>query len=169
MKLYFYGSNRKDDRDETGSGVIAFAVPDIGFVFRSAHRGDALECEYFALLTLCRFVEANGKIFKNQKLEFMGDSTAVVHRVGNSADPLANTPVLRLGLHKQALLFKKKLGFNLHWVPFKENRAALELTLQPTLKGRSLTAELVTDFLGVELFKKPGSPPGGSRDGSALF
>jgi hypothetical protein len=168
VKLYFYGSNRKIDRDESGSGVIAFAVPDIGFVFRSAHRGDALECEYFALLTLSRFVEANAKIFKGQKLEFMGDSTAVVHRVGGSAGPLVISPILRLGLHKQALVFKKKLGFSLHWVPLKENRAALELNMQPTVKSQSLASELVTDFLGVEHFKKPGSS-GGSRDGSALY
>lgn len=142
--MYFFGTNRSENKEEVGSGMIAFAVPDVGFVFRSVHRGAALECEYQALLALCRFVEANPGIFKGQKLEVLGDSTAVVYQV--SLKDLSVNGVQQL--RDQALAFKRKLGFSILWMPRQENRAALEMTSQPTIKNK---LELKTDFL--ETFK----------------
>lgn len=167
MKLFFFGSNRNEKRDQTGRGVIAFCVQDIGFVFRSTHWGDALECEYQALLALCRFVEANGKIFRGQRLEFLCNSTAVVHRLGAPVDPAAPAYPDHSRLQRQAVVFKKKLGFTLHWIPVKENRAALHIALQPTVKGTALASELVTDILGT--FKPKRTPSTGNSNHSVPF
>ena len=173
VKLYFYGSNRLERREENGVGIITFAIPDIGFLFRSAHRGNALECEYHALLTLCRFVEANTVLFKGQRLEFLGDSTAAVYQVSRPAGsfrlvdhslkdsaaplPMANGESSRLLERLRA--FKKKLGFSLLWVPLSENRAAEEVACYPTVKNFPLSEKLNTSFL--EAFgPKKNSDPG---------
>ncbi|MCI0405998.1 MAG: hypothetical protein L0209_08005 [candidate division Zixibacteria bacterium] len=173
MKLYFYGSNRRETREEIGLGLIAFAVPDIGFVFRSAHKGNALECEHYALLTLCQFVEANAGLFKGQKLEFLGDSTAVVYQAGrpegsfrvadHSSKDTAISPPAANGASARLLerlrAFKKKIGFSLFWVPLSENRAAEQTVHHPTVKNSPLSEKLNTSFL--EAFgPKKNSDPG---------
>jgi len=172
MKLFFFGSNRQDRPEEVGWGVIAFAAPDIGFVFRSAHRGTGLECEYQALLALCRFVEANGAVFKAQKLEVMGDSTAVVYQLSlpfdlsNGSEMLRGFPIIPaiLPLREQALQFKKKLGFSVFWVPPAENRAARKVGSQPTIKEKM---KLNTEFL--ETFKPNKAAGLRNKNGSVLF
>lgn len=176
VKLYFYGANRRERREETGPGIIAFAIPDIGFIFRSAHKGTALECEYYAFLTLCQFVEANAGLFKGQKLEFLGDSTAVVYQVrrpghsvqtsspslqGFPADVYATKGVPARFLER-LLVFKKKLGFSILWVPFSENRAAEQAAFHPNIKNSPLSDKLNTSFLEAILPKKnpeSGFPP----------
>ena len=156
VKLYFYGSNRRERREESGLGIIAFAVPDIGFVFRSAHKGTALECEGYALLTLCQFVEGNTGLFKGQKLEFLGDSTAAVYQVSQPGISARAAGQSRQGLpadgYPARLLerlraFKKKLGFSIRWVPVSENRAAEQAALHPTVKNPPLSEKLNTSFL----------------------
>jgi len=168
VKLFFYGTNRLNRREESGLGIIAFAVPDIGFVFRSAHRGSALECEYYALLTLCQFVEANAGFFNGQKLEFLGDSAAVVYQAGQtkglfrpngqsltaSAAPVLPPHGATIRLLERLWAFKKKLGFSLLWVPLSENRAAALAALHPTVKNSLLTEKLNTSFLEVYKPKK---------------
>ena len=173
MKLYFYGTNHRDKREESGLGMIAFAVPDIGFVFRSAHKGTAFECEYYALLTLCQFVEANAGLFKGQKLEFLGDSTAVVYQISQPGVPLRAAGLAIEGLPadvnpadraparllERLRTFRKKLGFSLLWVPVSENRAAEQAALHPTVKNFPLSEKLNTSFL--EAFgPKKNSDPG---------
>lgn len=172
VKLYFYGTNRRERREESGVGVIAFAVPNIGFLFRSAHKGSALDCEYYALLTLCQFVEANAGLFNGQKLEFLGDSTAAVYQVSQPGVPHraasrsiqglptdvnpANGALARLLERLQT--FKKKLGFSLLWVPVSENRAAEQAALHPTVKNSPLSEKLNTSFLEAFSQKKNSDP-----------
>ncbi len=172
VKLYFYGTNRLDRREEGGLGMIAFAVPDIGFVFRSAHKGNALECEYYALLTLCQFVEANAGLFKGQKLEFLGDSTAVVYqasqpdsslRLADTSLRTATLPVPATNGATARLLerlraFKKKLGFSLLWIPLSENRAAEQAIHHPILRNSPLPEKLNTSFLEAFEQKKSHDP-----------
>lgn len=171
VKLYFYGSNRLGRREESGVGIIAFAVPDIGFLFRSAHRGSALECELYALLILCQFVEANSELLKGQKLEFLGDSAAAVYQanqpegMSHSADrSLLSTTVgpvhpsngTTVQLVERLRAFRRKLGFSLLWVPVSENRAATEAAFHPTIKNSPLVGKLNTSFL--ESFKRNPGP-----------
>ena len=173
MRLYFYGTNRRENREEAGLRIISFAIPDIGFIFRSAHRGTALECEYQALVILCQFVEANAGLFQGRKLEFLGDSAAVAYQVGRagastrfsgqtlkgfSADTDAPSGP-RPQFLERILAFQKKLGFSIGWVPALENRAAEQAALHPTVKNFPLSEKLDTSFL--EAFKtKRNSEPG---------
>lgn len=172
VKLYFYGANRLERREESGLGIIAFAAPDIGFVFRSAHKGNALECEYYALLTLCQFVEANAGLFKGQKLEFLGDSTAVVYQASQpegslrpadrslkaSVASIHTTNGVSARLLERLRAFKKKLGFSLLWVPLSENRAAEQAVHHPTIKNSPLSEKLNTSFLEAFGSKKNSDP-----------
>jgi len=165
VKLFFYGTNRRENREKAGLGIISFAIPDIGFIFRSAQKGTALECEYQALIKLCQFVEANAGLFKGRKLEFLGDSAAVVYQVsqggassrfprpplkGFSADG-GSQPGPQPRVLERILAFKKKLGFSILWVSALENRAAEQAALHPTVKNFRLPEKLDTSFL--EVFK----------------
>lgn len=172
MKLYFYGTNRLEKREEAGVGLIAFAVPEIGFFFRSAHKGNALECECYALFTLCQFVEANAGLFKGQRLDFLGDSTFVVYQtsrregaippVGQTRPTLVSDGFNSKGaparLSERIHDFKKKLGFSIRWVPLSENRAAEQAAGHPTVKDFPLSEKLNTSFLEAFGPKKSSDP-----------
>jgi len=56
MKCYFYGTTNSDDPSITTDGVVSFAIPDTGIVFKSRWVGNQIECQYAALLSLLRFI-----------------------------------------------------------------------------------------------------------------
>jgi hypothetical protein len=67
-------------------------------------------------------VEINPHLFKSRTVEIFGDSFTVVHQVnqkmlcGKALEPYRN----------MALLYKKKFGYSLVWIPKNENPAIPE-------------------------------------------
>lgn len=121
MKCYFYGSNLTDDKLIRSRGVISFAIPDYGVLFRAQHYGSTYECEYAAALALVRFIQLNQSHFRAIKPRFLTDSALVVYQVKGRV-----TTAQRLKRFRDLLQFyKRKIGFELEWVPSKMNRALM--------------------------------------------
>ncbi len=119
MNCYFYGSNLHDEKLVTNRGVISFAVPDYGVMFRAQYEGNRYECEYAAGIALIRFMQLNQQHFTKRGIKLMTDSPIVVYQVNNR---LAATGSL-LRFRDLILFYRRKFGFELKWVPTQMNRA----------------------------------------------
>jgi len=146
MKCYFYGTNSSEDMGERKEGIISFAIPDIGVVYRTRFRGDRIECEYMALTSLFEFLDSNSEIMTNQNLDILGDSAVVVYQL-NGKMPVFT----RLIRHYRKIeQYRGKLKFRISWTPTSLNRAAMALPDLPPLKSK---IKLDFSFAG----KKPGT------------
>lgn len=127
MKAYFYAHCHNPVPHEQGPGVIAFSLPDLGFTFRLALRATPSEFPYRALVALIDFLESNRKVWNRQKLELCTDCAPLIYQVlGDMAAPA------RVQIDLGTIRIKKRqLGFTLHWVAPKENRARHNVSLQP--------------------------------------
>lgn len=119
MRCYFWGTNNHAERDQRGSGVLSFAIPDWGVQFRSAHAGTATECEYGGLLALLHFVGTNPRVFEKITLEILSDAAAVVYQVNRK------TPVPPAEARHWALVrrLRERRPFDLIWIPSEQNPA----------------------------------------------
>jgi hypothetical protein len=120
MKCYFYGSNLLPDKLAKNRGLISFAIPDYGVLFRSQYEGNRYECEYAAAIALIRFVQLNQEHFQGKALELLTDSPIVVYQVNNR---IATTKTLQR-FRDLIFFYKRKLSFELVWVPASMNRAS---------------------------------------------
>lgn len=130
MQCFVYGSNLNEDNTRKNRGVVAFAVPDIGLMFKGGFIGSQTECEYMSLLTLLRFVEQNPKAFADSRLDILSDAAAMVYQVSGRA-PSTSLADKYLPLVQH---FRKKMNFSMHWVPQKENSAFEGIYDLPPLK-----------------------------------
>lgn len=119
MKCYFFGSNLTSDKLASNRGLISFSIPDYGVVFRSQYTGNCYECEYAAAIALIRFLQLNQEHFQGKALKFLTDSPIVVYQVNNK---IATTKALQR-FRDLMLFYKRKLGFELKWIPSSMNRA----------------------------------------------
>ncbi len=121
MHCYVYGKMLEAD-SRTKRGIVAFAVPDLGILFKSNFSGWQIECEYMALLTFLRFVEKNPKVFAHNRIEILSSSASLVF----DATGKAPRHVRARKFKKTVEHFRKKIPFSLHWIAEQDN---------PTLEG----------------------------------
>ncbi len=118
MECYFT-SHSIESESGKHNALLSFTIPDLGIAFRAQFAGNDVECEYASLLSLLEFVEINPQLFKNKTVEIFGDSFEVINQVNKKMfcekqfEPYRN----------MALLFKKKIPYNLAYVPTRENPA----------------------------------------------
>ena len=119
MQCFFYATTRREENSAKFNGVLSFAIPDMGIVFRAQYKGTPEECEYASLLALLEFVELNPHLFEKRHIEIYGDSFMVIHQVNmklvckKDLEPFRN----------MALGYKKKIDYTLGWIPKTENLA----------------------------------------------
>ncbi len=123
MKCYFYGTNLHEQKLVSKQGLISFAIPDYGVLFRAQYIGNRYECEYAAGIALIRFLQLNAEHFKNKAVTLMTDSPIVVYQVNNKLAAINSLQKFR----DLFLYYKRKLNFELQWVPTKMNRAEMGL------------------------------------------
>jgi hypothetical protein len=128
MKCYFHAQEIHTS-DSNEKGVVAFAIPDIGVVYRAVASGDQLTREYAAVLRLLEFIDTNTEILSNQKLEILGDSALVVYQLSGRI-PVSSSHV---PLFRQVQRFRARLSYDVSWVPSSLNRAAMGLPDLPPL------------------------------------
>jgi len=131
MRCYVYGSNLDEERTRKNKGVVAFAIPDLGLMFKSGFTGSQSECEYVSLLTFLRFVELNPKVFGAAELEILSDAAAMVYQVSGKAPETT----LAARYLPTVQYYQKKLHFSVHWIPPQENTAVEGIFDLPPLKS----------------------------------
>ena len=141
MQCFVYGSNLNDDNTRQAPGIVAFAVPDIGLMFKSGFTGSQTECEYMSLLTFLRFVEQNPKAFSGSRLDILSDAAAMVYQVSGKA-PTTSLAAKFLPLVHQ---FQKKLNFSVHWIPPQSNPAFEGIYDLPPMKSAPPINTQLTD------------------------
>ncbi|HEX9912963.1 MAG TPA: hypothetical protein VGB01_06945 [candidate division Zixibacteria bacterium] len=121
MECYFYGTIRVGEEKERFNGVVSFAIPDLGIIFRAQYKGSPPECEYASLLALLEFIEQNPNLFKSKRIEIYGDSFMVVHQVNMQMHCAKELEPYR----NMALGYKKKIPYVLNWIPKHDNPALI--------------------------------------------
>ncbi len=117
LKCYISAQTCLRNKEKRQTGLVGFAIPDLGVFFKARYLGSHYELEYFSLLALARFIESNGKVFKGQKLSILCSSPLLVYQMTQKSlcqkevEPHRNL----------ALAYKKKLDFSLSWVPESQN------------------------------------------------
>jgi hypothetical protein len=131
IKCFVSAQTPFSDKDKKQKGLIGFAIPDLGILFKSAQVGSHHELEYVSLLSLLRFVELNCKAFENVKIVILCSSPLLVYQMSESA--VCQEELRR---HRNlALAYKKRLNFSVSWVPENENRAQNGMIDLPALKN----------------------------------
>lgn len=131
VKCYVSTKTLERDKEKKQNGLVSFAIPDLGILFKSKCFGSYYELEYISLLSLLRFIELNHKAFENQKISILCSSPLLVYQVSENA--LCHN---ELKQHRNlALAYKRKLSFSLSWVPESENRAQNGMIDLPSLKN----------------------------------
>lgn len=131
MKCYFHGTNSSNDTNAKYGGVISFAIPDIGVVYRTKCKGDRFECEYQALSALLEFLTANHEAISNQNIEILGDSAVVVYQLNGKMQVSSSLQ----SYYRRVERYRSKIKFKVSWTPASLNRAAMIVPKLPPLKA----------------------------------
>ena len=118
------------DKEKKQNGLISFAIPDLGVLFKTRDFGSHYQLEYKSLLALLRFIDANEKVFRNQKLNILASSPLLIYQMNENS--LCQKEVEQD--RNLALAYKRKLKFSVSWVPEGENRASGGMMDLPPLK-----------------------------------
>lgn len=119
------------NKEKKQNGLIGFAIPDLGVLFKERYFGSHYELEYVSLLVLLHFIELNHKAVEGQKINILCSSPLLVYQM--SENRACQKEVERY--RNLALAYKRKLQFSLSWVPESENRAQNGMMDLPPLKN----------------------------------
>jgi hypothetical protein len=119
MKCFFKGVVRPNEENEQFNGFVSFTIPELGIDFRGQYKGDIEECEYASLLALLEFIELNNHLFKDRRIEVLGNNFDIISQVNAMEKPSNDLePFCSL-----AQSYKKKFPYILNWIPTSENMA----------------------------------------------
>ncbi len=127
MKCYFHG--RQYEHDDSRSGLVSFAIPDLGVFYRVRQEGTTLELEYKSLVALLQFLKTNEQLISYREFDIHGDSIATVFQLAGRLP----TPSEILVFHRKIHRFRKSLRFNVSWLPSALNRAAHGIPYLPPI------------------------------------
>ncbi|MBD3219098.1 MAG: hypothetical protein GF310_12555 [candidate division Zixibacteria bacterium] len=139
MKLYFFGKCSSAFNDQPGGGIISIMMPDLGMMYRTQFEGSQKECEYTAAIMAMKFVEKNKELLCKQKIQILTDASGLIEEINHDAPVSPGNKIYR----DTVLMYLKKFGMALSWVPRSENRAA---GLVPDLPPLKLKLDLDFDF-----------------------
>ena len=131
VKCFISVKTLQQNKEKKQNGLISFAIPDLGILFKERYFGSHYELEYISLLTLLRFIEKNYKAFENQKINVLCSSPLLVYQISENTFCQKEVKPHR----NLALAYKTKLKFSLSWVPESQNRAQNGMIDVPPLKN----------------------------------
>jgi hypothetical protein len=132
LKCYISSKSIQQNREKKQIGLVSFAIPDLGILFKARYVASHYELEYVSLLALARFIETNSNAFKRQKLSILCSSSMLVYQMTQNS--LCQREVEK---HRNlALAYKKKYDFSLSWVPESENPAQNGMIDLPPVKSQ---------------------------------
>ncbi|MCK5124982.1 MAG: hypothetical protein KAR42_01895 [candidate division Zixibacteria bacterium] len=115
IKCYVAGRYLPDDPKE---GIVSFAVPEYGVLFRCSAQGNKADLEIIAFLTFLRFVEHNIDIFNSRILHIYTDFPLLVYLMNKDAIVPGMDAVVR-----EAEKYAKNIKYEVKFVHERENRA----------------------------------------------
>jgi hypothetical protein len=131
IQAFFFGTSFGERVNGRPVGLTGFAIPDLGVVFRSRHRGGLHECQYVGLLALLKFIDDNQEQLGAYQFEILSDSTLVVYQISHRkffSSDLAP-------YYAAAIDYKSKIDYRISWVPRQENIAITGLSETPPLRS----------------------------------
>jgi len=130
LRCFIAAKVKHPDKILRQNGLVSFAIPDLGILFRASFFGSYYELEYMSLLSVLRFIELNRAVFENHKIDIYSTSSILVYQVDQKAFCQKE-----LEKHKNlAVAYKSILNFSLRWVPQSENKAENGMLDLPPLK-----------------------------------
>jgi hypothetical protein len=130
IKCFIAAKSNHQDKSIRQKGLVSFAIPDLGILFRTFYFGSHYELEYMSLLSLLRFIELNRPAFEKQKIDIYSTSSLLVYQVNQNV-----FCEKELEKHKNlAVAYKNTFNFSLSWVPQSENKAEKGMLDLPPLK-----------------------------------
>ena len=123
LQCFFCGISYGEIENGKPVGVVGFAIPDLGVIFKSKWHGSLYECQYAGLLSLLNFIEANNKNIDALQFDILTDSALLVHQI---AYKKFISPDL-LPLYQTAINYKAIINYRISWVPRDENIAIVGL------------------------------------------
>ncbi|MFH1699974.1 MAG: hypothetical protein ABIE07_05235 [Candidatus Zixiibacteriota bacterium] len=117
IKCYISGRHQIKNEKE---GIVSFAVPDYGILFRCMACGSRAELEIIAFLSFLKFAEHNLDIFKTRQLLIFTDFPLLVYLMNNGA---VGMPGMQ-AVVAEAKKYSRKMEFTVKWINEKENRSA---------------------------------------------
>jgi hypothetical protein len=131
ITCFIAAKSNHQDKSIKQRGLVSFAIPDFGILFRTFCFGSHYELEYMSLLSLLRFIELNRSAFEKQKINIYSTNSLLVYQVNQNA-----FCEKELEKHKNlAVAYKNTLNFSLSWIPQSENRAENGMLDLPPLKN----------------------------------
>jgi hypothetical protein len=127
-RLKCYVSGRPISADSR-KGILCFAVPELGILFRCAAEGNRTSLEVVAFLSFLRFAEHNLDLFKRKTLDVYSDFPALVYLVNERSAPNEQS----LQVLNQVREVARKVSFTLHWIDSDRNRAAQSIRNIPSV------------------------------------
>lgn len=131
LNCFIASKTLEQDKDKKQNGLVSFAIPDLGILFKSKYFGSYYELEYISLLSLLRFIELNQKAFDLQKINVLCSSSLIVYQL--SENTLCQEELRK---HRNlTLAYKQKFNFSVSWIPESENRAQNGMMDLPPVKN----------------------------------
>lgn len=129
IKCYVSGRHTGDTGQD---GIVSFAVPEYGVLFRCGAAGSKTDMEIIAFLTFLRFVEHNIGIFKPRTLHIYTDFPVLVYLMNKGAMVPGMDAVVR-----EAEKYAKSFTYEVKFIDGKENRAAGSVADIPAMPADS--------------------------------
>lgn len=101
-------------------GIVSFAVPDYGLLFRCLADGSRADLEVIALLSFLRFAEHNIEIFQKKELEIYTDFPILAYIMNADSIPGQGLETVR----REAQMAAQKLHYKVVYIDSPSNRAA---------------------------------------------
>ncbi len=130
MKCFISGRHLPDEKK---LGLVSFAIPDYGILFRSLAEGSRTDLEMIALFSLLRFASHNSEIFAKRELLVHTDYQLLAYLMDVNRVPEKNMR----GLRREARRIADGLTFTVRAISDCKNRAAEPVADFPVLPENS--------------------------------
>lgn len=138
------------EREGFSKGMICFAIPDFGVLFRCRTSGAILDLEFGALLSLLEFVKTKLKDEKIKEVQVLSSNPQMVFSFAGKADASEASRLRRRLLGE----YSRELKVALSYVKPVENRALVSPAEYPSVPvGKDVHLSVDSDELTKTEFK----------------
>ena len=154
LKCYVSGQVFSGNENQ---GIISFAVPEYGILFRCAISGKPADLQIISFLTFLRFTEHNKDLFKKRELHIFTDFPPLVYLMNEGSFPGQGMEAVR----QQAQKYAKDIIHKVKWINHKDNRAAGSIVEIPDMPANSNLK--IKSFAGIISKDSPPGRAGGPK------